>query len=88
MAAQAHVGARMAVVSEKELQLREKEGAVHERDVAAIEKKDNLESLTSIYDDLGKDLREAKEDSYMEEIERIKDEIKRIKRRRIYLSNN
>ena len=62
--------------------------AVRERDVAAREKKDNLESLTSIYDDLRKDLREAKEDSDMEEIERIKDEMKRIKRRRIDLSNN
>ena len=31
-----------------------------ERDVAAREKKDNLESLTTIYADLRKDLREAK----------------------------
>ena len=62
------------------MQLREKEVAVREIDVATREKKDNLESLTSIYDDLKKDLREAKEDSDMEEIERIKDEMKRIKR--------
>ena len=47
-----------------------------------------LESLTSIYEDLRKDLREAKEDSDMEDIERIKDEMKRIKRRRTDLSNN
>ena len=62
--------------------------AVRERDLAAREKKDNLESLTSIYDDLRKDLREAKEDSDMEEIGRIKDEMKKIQRRRIDLSNN
>ena len=43
MDAQDDVGARMAMVSEKELQLREKEVAVHERDLAAREKKDNLE---------------------------------------------
>ena len=70
------------------MQLREKEVAVREIDVATREKKDNLESLTSIYDDLRKDLREAKEDSDMEEIKRIKYETKRIKRRRIDLSNS
>ena len=48
--------------------------AVRERDVAAREKKDNL--------------REAKEDFDMEEIESIKDKMKRIKRRRIDLSND
>ena len=70
------------------MQLREKEVAVRKRDAAEIYKKDILESLTSIYEDLRKDLREAKEDSDMEDIERIKDEMKRIKRRSIYLSNN
>ena len=68
--------------------MREKEVAVRERDVAAREKKDNPESLTSIYDDLRKDLREAKEDSDMEDIEKIKDEMKKNQRRRIDLSNN
>ena len=68
--------------------MREKEVAVRERDVAAREKKDNPESLTSIYDDLRKDLREAKEDSDMEQIERINNEMKQIKRRRIDLSND
>ena len=66
MAAQADVGSRMSMVSEKELQLREKEVAVREIDVAARENKDNLESFTSIYDDLRKDLRESKEYSAME----------------------
>ena len=61
---------------------------VRERDLPARENKDNIESLTSINDDLRNDLREAKKDSDMEEIERIKDEMKRIKRRRIHLSNN
>ena len=59
-----------------------------ERDVAARERKDNLESLTTIYADLRKDLREAKKESDMEEIERIKDEMKRIKRRRIDILND
>ena len=62
--------------------------AVRKIGVAARERKDNLESLTSIYDNLRKYLRKAKEDSDMEEIERIKDEMKRVKRRRIDLSNN
>ena len=62
--------------------------AVRKIGVAAREKKDNIESLTSIYDNLRKYLRKAKEDSDMEEIERIKDEMKRVKRRRIDLSNN
>ena len=62
--------------------------AVRKIGVAAREKKDNLESLTSIYDNLRKYLRKAKEHSDMEEIERIKDEMKRVKRRRIDLSNN
>ena len=84
----ARVGVIMAMVSEKELQLREKELYVRERDVATREKKDNIESLTSFYDDLIKDLIEAKEDSDIEEIERIKDEMKQIKRRRIDFSNN
>ena len=78
----------MATVYEKELQLIETEVAVRKRDVVAWDKKDDIESLTSIYDNLINDLREAKEDSDMEEIERIKDEMKRIKRRSIYLSNN
>ena len=62
--------------------------AVCERDLVAIDKKKNLESLNYIYDNLRKDLREAKEDSDMEDIEKIKDEMKQIKRRRIDLSNN
>ena len=87
MAAQADVGSRLAMVSEKELVLKEKEVAVHEKDVAAREKKDNLDSLSSIYDDLRKDLREAKDDDDKEEVDRLKIEIKEIKRRRIDLSD-
>ena len=61
---------------------------VRKRDVAARDKKYSIESLTSIYDNLRKYLRESKEDSDIEDIERIKDEMKRIKRRRIDISNN
>ena len=58
------------------MQLREKEVDVRKRDVAARDKKYSIESLTSIYDNLRKYLRESKEDSDIEDIERIKDEMK------------
>ena len=67
------------------MQLREKEVDVRKRDVAARDKKYSIESLTSIYDNLRKYLRESKEDSDIEDIERIKDEMKLIKRRHIDL---
>ena len=62
--------------------------AVRERDVAAREKTDNLESLSYIYDDFREDLRDAKEECDMEDIERIRDEMKQTKRRRIDISND
>ena len=91
MAQQVELGTRELVLQEKGFSLQEREASAKEREASAKEKEVATRdrevtenSLRSIYDDLRRDLRDAKDDDEdIEEIQRIKDEMKSVKKRRL-----
>jgi hypothetical protein len=88
MAQQVELGTRELVLQEKGFSLQEREASAKEREasakekeVAARDREVTENSLRSIYDDLRRDAKDDDED--IEEIQRIKNEMKSVKKRRL-----